>query len=318
MRESYGASLSKGKLTDRYIEQILLVFKPHLKIEPIDSGLLAELQVEGDLAKLNLFIVSGNSSWQGLAVGFPGNTNDLSTANVGTPFLRLLLYPAMDLFQKISEKYFNGKARCLYFMGARFSDVFVRKFELASSLTPHLVILTNDLVKTIRPVSSEEPRHLAKNHEAYYQHKLCEHMKSKDGLKISLDGRAVTIKYVSHEVQTGEGTKDPERLDILGYDTRDHSLVAFEIKGPSCGKVQFENLFLQGLEHRNWIEKNKMAIKLIAEGPRGRNINTKKRTRLILGFCNKEIPKLFNSLKYADSHDKYSRIGFVDISKNGF
>jgi hypothetical protein len=36
----------------------------------------------------------------------------------------------------------------------------------------------------------------------------------------------------------------------LGVDREDKSLVAFEIKGPHPGRVELENLLLQGLAHR--------------------------------------------------------------------
>jgi hypothetical protein len=120
------------------------------------------------------------------------------------------------------------------------------------------------------------------------------------------------MRYVSHEVATSEGTKNPERLDILCADKESHSLVAFEIKGSDCGKVQLENLFLQGLEHKNWVEANKMAIKFLVEGPRGKHINTKKRVRLILGFCSEDIPMLFHTLrKQATTKDRHLRIDFL-------
>ena len=101
-------------------------------------------------------------------------------------------------------------------------------------------------------------------------------------------------------------------MDILGYDKTDHSLVAFEIKGPHPSRVDLENLFLQGLEHQKWLELNKMAVKFVIDGPKGRRVNTKKRVRLVLGFFNKEVPDLFWELRrQALRHDRYLRIDFV-------
>jgi hypothetical protein len=56
------------------------------------------------------------------------------------------------------------------------------------------------------------------------------------------------------------------------------------MKGPEAKRVEIENLFLQGLEHRNWLEYNKMAVKLMFDGVRGPRINTRKRVRLLLAF----------------------------------
>ena len=131
-------------------------------------------------------------------------------------------------------------------------------------------------------------------------------MNSPTGLDVPTEDGAIKIGYISHEVQTAEGTIDPERLDILGFDKNDHSLIAFEIKGPSCGETQFANLLLQGLEHRNWIEDNKMSVKLIKEGIRGKNISTRKRVRLILGFCDERSPDLLQ--KYANIFLKYNNM----------
>ena len=83
----------------------------------------------------------------------------------------------------------------------------------------------------------------------------------------------------------------------MAYDLDDHSLVAFEIKGPDAGKPELDNLLFQGLEHRNWLEENKMAVKFAIDGPKGSRINTRKRVKLILGFCGEKIPELFIDIK---------------------
>ena len=94
----------------------------------------------------------------------------------------------------------------------------------------------------------------------------------------------------------------------------DHSLIAFEIKGPGCGRVQLENLLLQGMEHRNWLERNKMSNKLMLEGPKGKNINTRKRVRLVLGYCDDTIPELFQEIPARElSKDRYLGIDFCRL-----
>ncbi len=113
-------------------------------------------------------------------------------------------------------------------------------------------------------------------------------------------------------------TEELTRLPIYianGYDDSDHSLIAIEIKGPSAKRLDLENLFFQGLQHRDWLEQNKMAIKLIFDGPRGKNINTRKRVRLIIGFFGKEIPSLFFELRDKKQRkDQHIQISFVEFS----
>ena len=55
-------------------------------------------------------------------------------------------------------------------------------------------------------------------------------MSSEEGLKLpSSIGRAIRVGFISYEFPTVAATDRPEKLDILGYDIDDHSLVAFEI-----------------------------------------------------------------------------------------
>jgi len=317
-KENYSKSLREPNLlTKEYIFQIVKVLENRgLKIKEITPDKVRKLGRSENLSRLPIFIVKGGKSWQGMAVGFPGNTEGLTTSNVGTPFLRILLYPMLELFQDINEKHLDNGAKCLYMFGVRFPDVFVRKFNLLRLLTPNLIIVTNDVLKTIRNSPYDIDRHCGgEAHESRYQHEICKVMDSDKGLPVLTSTGQIAIKYISHEVQTGEGTVKPERLDILGVDTNDKSLVVFEIKGPSCGDEQFKNLFFQGLEHLVWIEKNKMAIKLIKEGPKGNMINTKKRARLILGFQGEKVPPIFYSLRNVlQSKDKYMRIDFVKLA----
>mgnify|MGYP001417889016 CR=1 FL=1 len=78
--------------------------------------------------------------------------------------------------------------------------------------------------------------------------------------------------------------------------------------------LEVENLFLQGLEHRNWLEDNKMALKFLLEGPKGRGINTRKRVGLALGLYDKDVPPLFRELRdRAVRNDRLLTIDFVRL-----
>ncbi len=92
-------------------------------------------------------------------------------------------------------------------------------------------------------------------------------------------------------------------------------MLHLKLKGPEASRLESENLFLQGMEHRNWLEKNKMAVKLLFDnGPRGRRINTKKRVRLVLGLFSDHIPQLFIKLKeQACKEDKYLYVDIVNL-----
>ena len=48
--------------------------------------------------------VTGDSSWQGLVVEFPGNKKELSIKMVSTPYLKRILYPILDLHHRICEQ----------------------------------------------------------------------------------------------------------------------------------------------------------------------------------------------------------------------
>ena len=91
-------------------------------------------------------------------------------------------------------------------------------------------------------------------------------------------------------------------MQVESQHQRDHpptsQIVTFELKGPNAGRVELENLFLQGLEHRNWIEKNKMTLKLLFDsGPKGKWINTRKRVRLLLGFYGRGVRHLVQRMR---------------------
>ena len=237
------------------------------------------------LTRLHLFVIEGNPSWEGLLVGFPGNVQELSTKSVGTPYLRMILYPILDLHHRLLGIYPEKRFPCIYFVGERFTDVFLRKFELLKEVVPNIIILTHDIFECSKNKSLPPKTKKSERNESWTQMKISQMMNSKEGLIIPTKKKDFKIKFLSSEVPCNEGTENPERLDILGYDESDHSLVAFELKGLVANRVEIENVFLQGIEHRNWLEKNKMAMKLLFDrGPKGKRINTRKRVRLLLGF----------------------------------
>ena len=186
-------------------------------------------------------------------------------------------------------------------------------------VVPHVIILNNDLYKCSSRTSQVPFTRKNSDHESWWQMHLCRQLASEHGLRIPIRGDDfIDAGPLTREIPAAEGTANPERLDILCYDRSDHSLIAFEIKGPHCGRVEFENLFLQGLDHWNWLERNKMAVKLFFDrGPLGRCISTKKRARLVLGFCDPEVPPFFYDLqREAERRDSHLRIDFVRMHKS--
>ncbi len=310
--------LSSGALSVKVINQIPGHMSTlGLTITPITQDMYgrndASEKITDYLTRLPLYLVEGNPSWEGLLVGFPGDKKELSTKSVGTPYLRVILYPILDLhhrLQNLSKK----RLPCIYFVGDRFSDVFLRKFFLLREVIPHIVVLTNDLYQCAQN-KSQPPVTEKIFTESWTQMKISKQMSSEHGQKIQSGKRETVLRFLSSEVPCSEGTENPERLDVLGYDGKDHSIVAFELKGPGASRVELENLFLQGVEHRNWLENNKMAIKLLFDGgPRGRRINTKKRVRLYLGFYGEFLPAIFNELKHeAIRRDPYTEIEFIKL-----
>ena len=306
-KETYVRALSEGSLNKTAINNISdFMISRGMSIEKSPAVILEQKKITGYRPKLELYMCQGSRSWEGLIVGFPGTKEDLLTKNVETPYLRMILYPILVLHSRI-------RMPCLYLIGAHFNDVFLRKFSFLISLVPHVIVLTEDL----RRCAVSKKSHVStfsydRINENYFQKSLCKQMSSEEGLKLpSSTGKDIQVGLISYEVPTVAGTERPERLDILGYDLDDYSLVAFEIKGPDAGRVELENLFFQGLEHRNWLEENKMAVKFAFDGPTGIRINTRKRVKLILGFCGEEVPTLFLDLRNdALKRDRHLQIEF--------
>ncbi len=319
-QEEYFRRLSNRDLTETTVQKIrTYMISIGFQLEDIPSDVLkapGEAKITEYLSRLGLFIVRGNPSWEGLAVCFPGNASDMAISNVGTVYLRMILYPILDLLQRIrmKENKDNGFP-CVYFIGERFSQVFLRKFSLLDQIVPHVIVLSGDLYKSSLSKKGSPQSKGDSRRESWVQMKLCNMLETREGLKIPAASRSFTGGLIAREVPSSEGTDNPERLDILAYDKKDHTLVAFEIKGPVASRLESENLFLQGMEHRNWLEQNKMAVKLLLDnGPRGRRVNTKKRVRLVLGLFSNQIPPLFIKLKeQAYQEDKYLQVDFVSL-----
>ena len=129
-KENYQSDLRKGLLTCKYVNDLKNILERYLTVDEIPNSIKNNLPLTKNFTRLHLCIAKGNKSWQGLVVGFPGDTKDLTTGNVGTPYLRIILYPILELFQEVNKD-LNNNAKCIYFLGSRFSDVFIRKFKLS-------------------------------------------------------------------------------------------------------------------------------------------------------------------------------------------
>jgi len=310
---SYPKSLNQGTLNKKAINNLLEFMKDKgMSVERLPAEIFKQT---GYRPKIEYWVCRGNQNWEGLVVGFPGTKNDLSTRNVGTAFLRKLLYPMLILHRSLRD-YYSRPMPCLYLIGDCFNDVFLRKFRFLSSLVPHVIVLSGDLRRWVYRKAGHKPtKKPDKINEYYFQKFLCERMSSKKGLQLPISlGKSIQIDLISYEVPTVASTLKTERLDILGYDLDDNSLVAFEIKGLDASRPELENLFFQGLEHQNWLEENKMAMKFAIDVLMGKKINTRKRVKLILGFCGEKIPKLFLEMKtQALRRDRFLQIEFCRL-----
>lgn len=319
-RGNYFSDLSNSKISDHSaVNNLLEELKKYLSLEKIPEDILNKSdlgpKITEELTRLPLFSAKGVKSWEGLVVGFPGSKKMLTPEYVGTPYLRRILYPILDVHKRL-QNCAQKRLPCIYILGERFPDVFLRKFQLLNEIAPHVIILTKDLVQSKH--SKELPEFPKKVNERWVQSHLCKAMAKDQGLNVPTADGNRNIGFLTYELPTWEGSKNPERLDILGYDKSDHSLVAFEIKGPSAKRVDLENLFFQGLQHREWLEQNKMAIKFIFDGPHGKHINTRKRVRLVLGFFGKKMPSLFYELREKQrGKDRYLQINFVEFVLDG-
>ncbi len=315
----YIADVRDGKLSLETVNCIIQHIAKHLVVTEIPEVILnSGNKITHKLTDLPIYLVKGNKSWAGIAVCFPGNKEDLQTENISTPYIRSILYPILELSRRVKTNE-HGRFECIYIIGENISEVLLRKFRLLKFITKNLIVLSRNIIPLADPpIAIKEVSH-GKINEDFVQKSLCLKLRSPEGLSIPTRSGNINVGYIKHELKTHCGTKNPEKLDILGYDKDDGSLIAFEIKGPTCSRVELENLFLQGFEHQNWVEENKRAIKLFYEGPRRRTINVPKRPRLLLGFFGESVPELFFDLRrQAEREDKDLKIDFVRLSLDMF
>ena len=216
-KEGYHRALKDGKLSYSSIKNLIVFMESKgMILEELTKDTLRRLKITGYLGKLKLYKCRGNRSWKGLVVGFPGAIQDLTPEYIGTPYLRKILYPILDLYINLNK---GENLPCLYILGRRFNEVFLRKFRFLNTLIPHVIILSEDLIKSAKRKKHEvQNSQSSPRKEQYYQSILCEMMRTKEGLKIyTTQNKHLNIGYLSHEFSTVQGTKRRERLDILGY-----------------------------------------------------------------------------------------------------
>jgi len=315
----YIADVRDSKLSLETVNSIIQHISKHLVVTEIPGAILnSENKITQKLTKLPIYLVKGHKSWSGIAVCFPGNKEDLQTENISTPYIRTILYPILELSRRVKSNE-HGRFECIYIIGENISEILLRKFRLLKFITKNMIVLSRNIMPLAEPPLAIKVVSHSKINENFVQKSLCLKLLSPEGLSIPTRSGDINVGYIKHELKTQCGTKNPEKLDILGYDKNDGSLVAFEIKGPTCSRVELENLFLQGFEHQIWVEENKRAIKLFHEGPRGRTINARKRPRLLLGFFGESVPDLFFDLRrQAEIEDKDLKIDFVRLSLDMF
>ena len=145
VKVSYKRALLDGKLSNQSLNELLSFMKDKgMQIEKIPIKPFEEVKARRIFKGHEVSVCYGNKSWEGLVIGFPGNRQELSTEKVGTIYLRMILYPILDLYNRLQQSS-ERKMPCLYLLGERFNDVFLRKFRFFKSLIPHVIIITNDL-----------------------------------------------------------------------------------------------------------------------------------------------------------------------------
>lgn len=309
----YIDKVRNGELSLEAVDNILKFLSKYMVISEIPADILnSGSKLTYHLTSLPIYIAKGHNSWSGIIICFPGKKEDLKTENISTPYIRSILYPILELSRRVKENE-KGRFECIYIVGEYISEVLLRKFRLLQAITPNLIVLSKNIIPLADSVCALPTPGIGKINEDFVQKTLCAKMiAAPEGLVIPTRTGNIRIGYIKHEMKAKDGTKEPEKLDILCYDKDDGSLIAFEIKGPDCSRVELENLFLQGIEHQVWVEENKRAIKLFHEGPRGKAINSRKRVKLLLGFFGNIVPSLFYELRdQAEHEDRHLKIEFV-------
>lgn len=103
-RGGYFSALSGGGLDSVAVDRLLCCLERHLDVqelpEAVFRGCGAQPKITEELTRLPLRVARGNRRWGGLVVAFPGRAADLTTNFVGTPYLRRILYPLLDLHRR--------------------------------------------------------------------------------------------------------------------------------------------------------------------------------------------------------------------------
>lgn len=138
--ERGGYFKSLDSLSGVTIDQLLdTLRKQNLRIEPIPPEILRGSafgsKITRELTRLPIFLARGSRSWGGLIVCFPGKKEELTTRFVSTPYLRRILHPILELFRRL-RKTGMEELQCVYILGERFPDVFLRKFRLLDRSYP--------------------------------------------------------------------------------------------------------------------------------------------------------------------------------------
>ena len=104
-KEDYYSRLARGDLSKTALEAIGSLVRDKLFVQTVDERLLlrspSQQALPSQVRHLLLQVASRARNWNGLVVGFPGTSKDLSTSHVGTPFLRMVLYPILELHARV-------------------------------------------------------------------------------------------------------------------------------------------------------------------------------------------------------------------------
>jgi len=206
-KTSYARSLKDGDLSYKALIELNKFIKDRrMHVKPFSEELLKKFNVTKNLRRHELSICYGNRSWEGLIIGFPGSRRELSSENVETPYLRMILYPILDLFSKLCQQS-PRPMPCLYLLGERFNDVFLRKFSFFKSLVAHVIVLTDDLRNCGKRAYQVPTEEASKIGEYFLQ--------TDKGLNLLISGdKSIRAGFISYEVPTVATTTNPERLDV--------------------------------------------------------------------------------------------------------
>jgi len=138
-KEAYRSALRDGTLSYKSIDELLAFFKNNkMRIEKVPKEFFKQKGVNNILTRLKLRVCYGKRSWEGLIIGFPGNRQQLSTKYVGTPYLRLILYPILDLYLKLQQQ--SARAfPCLYLLGERFLELIQYQSLINSAIKREII-----------------------------------------------------------------------------------------------------------------------------------------------------------------------------------